>query len=183
VLLFGSTTEQGDPRKGRSDEQRPTGFLEGIARCGDLRDARPATHAFSSGAALDGVLQQTRGDSQRMPTGLTLLHIRQGDRLALAVKTARGTLDVTQAASFFKTAAPLRRDLIGKATGDLRNWSATRWQKVRAALRGRGNRPVRAVHYEPAEILCVGLNYARHARETNTDSSTLPILFNKFNNA
>jgi 2-keto-4-pentenoate hydratase/2-oxohepta-3-ene-1,7-dioic acid hydratase in catechol pathway len=35
----------------------------------------------------------------------------------------------------------------------------------------------------PEKILCVGLNYARHARETNNPIPKLPILFNKFNNA
>ncbi|HTT13256.1 MAG TPA: fumarylacetoacetate hydrolase family protein [Burkholderiaceae bacterium] len=34
----------------------------------------------------------------------------------------------------------------------------------------------------PEKIVCVGLNYARHARETNNPIPKLPILFNKFNN-
>ena len=34
----------------------------------------------------------------------------------------------------------------------------------------------------PEKIICVGLNYARHARETNNPIPKLPILFNKFNN-
>lgn len=33
----------------------------------------------------------------------------------------------------------------------------------------------------PEKIVCVGLNYARHARETNNPIPKLPILFNKFN--
>jgi len=39
------------------------------------------------------------------------------------------------------------------------------------------------VRDQPEKILCVGLNYARHARETNNPIPKLPILFNKFNNA
>ena len=35
----------------------------------------------------------------------------------------------------------------------------------------------------PEKILCVGLNYAKHARETNNPIPKMPILFNKFNNA
>jgi 2-keto-4-pentenoate hydratase/2-oxohepta-3-ene-1,7-dioic acid hydratase in catechol pathway len=43
-----------------------------------------------------------------------------------------------------------------------------------------------SVEYAPAvtnpeKIICVGLNYAKHARETNNPIPKLPILFNKFN--
>jgi 2-keto-4-pentenoate hydratase/2-oxohepta-3-ene-1,7-dioic acid hydratase in catechol pathway len=145
----------------------------------------PATHAFSAGAAADGAGDQAPGDSHGMPTGLTLLHFRQGDRLALAVKTARGALDVAQAARVFKTAAPATADLLvregdrglAKLVGD-------------AVAKGPGSLFVdeATVQYgpcitSPQKIVCVGLNYARHARETNSPIPTLPILFNKFNNA
>src|SRR5699024_3949052 len=35
----------------------------------------------------------------------------------------------------------------------------------------------------PNKIICVGLNYRRHADETNSPYPETPILFNKFNNA
>lgn len=35
----------------------------------------------------------------------------------------------------------------------------------------------------PGKIVCVGLNYRRHAEETNAPIPAYPILFNKFNNA
>lgn len=35
----------------------------------------------------------------------------------------------------------------------------------------------------PGKIVCVGLNYRRHAEETNAAIPAYPILFNKFNNA
>lgn len=34
----------------------------------------------------------------------------------------------------------------------------------------------------PSKIICVGLNYRRHAEETNADYPETPILFSKFNN-
>jgi 2-keto-4-pentenoate hydratase/2-oxohepta-3-ene-1,7-dioic acid hydratase in catechol pathway len=34
----------------------------------------------------------------------------------------------------------------------------------------------------PNKIICVGLNYRRHADETNAPYPEVPILFNKFNN-
>jgi 2-keto-4-pentenoate hydratase/2-oxohepta-3-ene-1,7-dioic acid hydratase in catechol pathway len=36
---------------------------------------------------------------------------------------------------------------------------------------------------EPNKIICVGLNYRKHADETNSPYPEVPILFNKFNNA
>jgi 2-keto-4-pentenoate hydratase/2-oxohepta-3-ene-1,7-dioic acid hydratase in catechol pathway len=36
---------------------------------------------------------------------------------------------------------------------------------------------------QPNKIICVGLNYRRHAEETNAQIPQFPILFNKFNNA
>lgn len=35
----------------------------------------------------------------------------------------------------------------------------------------------------PGKIICVGLNYRKHAEETNSPIPKFPILFNKFNNA
>jgi len=35
---------------------------------------------------------------------------------------------------------------------------------------------------EPSKIICVGLNYRKHADETNAPYPEVPILFNKFNN-
>ncbi len=34
----------------------------------------------------------------------------------------------------------------------------------------------------PSKIICVGLNYQRHAKESNMEPPKLPVLFNKFNN-
>ena len=36
---------------------------------------------------------------------------------------------------------------------------------------------------QPEKIICVGLNYADHAKESNMDIPTYPVLFSKFNNA
>lgn len=36
---------------------------------------------------------------------------------------------------------------------------------------------------QPNKIICVGLNYRKHAEETNSPIPKFPILFNKFNNA
>src|ERR1041384_5396180 len=35
----------------------------------------------------------------------------------------------------------------------------------------------------PEKIVCIGLNYRKHAKETNQPVPKAPILFNKFNNS
>jgi 2-keto-4-pentenoate hydratase/2-oxohepta-3-ene-1,7-dioic acid hydratase in catechol pathway len=35
---------------------------------------------------------------------------------------------------------------------------------------------------KPSKIICIGLNYQRHAQESNMEPPKIPILFNKFNN-
>ena len=36
---------------------------------------------------------------------------------------------------------------------------------------------------QPEKIICVGLNYADHAKESNMEIPTYPVLFSKFNSA
>ena len=43
--------------------------------------------------------------------------------------------------------------------------------------------PLAPVVTAPPRILCIGLNYRRHARECNLPLPPAPVLFNKFNNA
>jgi len=116
-----------------------------------------------------------------MVRGLTLLNMRQGDAATLGVK---GILDVARAATAFKTTAP-------KTTDDVVQYGDQGLGAlVASALRGGAADlfvdEARITHapaiMRPEKIVCVGLNYARHARETNNPIPKLPILFNKFNN-
>ena len=120
-----------------------------------------------------------------MAKGLTLLNMRQGGRYALAVKTDKGILDVAKAARAFKTSAPVNTDDVVQ-NGD-QGLNALVAQAV-----ARGSKDLfldeAKIEYgpcitNPEKILCVGLNYARHAKETNNPIPKMPILFNKFNNA
>ena len=126
-----------------------------------------------------------RGASPAMARGLTLLNLRQGGRYALGVKTDKGILDVARAARAFRTSAPLTTDDV------VQNGDQGLGALVAQAL-AKGPQSLfldeARIEYgpcitDPEKILCVGLNYARHARETNNPIPKLPILFNKFNNA
>jgi 2-keto-4-pentenoate hydratase/2-oxohepta-3-ene-1,7-dioic acid hydratase in catechol pathway len=103
----------------------------------------------------------------------------------LGVKTARGILDVRRAVGQYGGNAPTTIDEVIRygdgGLGDL----------VRTATAGGGPalfRDEAATRFcpcvtSPEKIVCVGLNYAKHARETNNPIPKLPILFNKYNNA
>ncbi len=125
-----------------------------------------------------------RPASPVMARGMTLLNMRQGDAAVLGVKTARGILDVAKAAASYKLAAPRTTDDVIQG-GDQGLGALV----ARALATGQAELFVdeSKIDYAPAitrpeKIVCVGLNYARHARETNNPIPKLPILFNKFNN-
>ena len=126
-----------------------------------------------------------RSATPAMAKGVTLLNMRQGGKFVLGVKTDKGILDVARAARAFKTSAPVTTDDV------LQNGDQGLGALVAQAL-AKGPQGLffdeSKIEYGPAvtnpeKILCVGLNYARHAKETNNPIPKLPILFNKFNNS
>jgi 2-keto-4-pentenoate hydratase/2-oxohepta-3-ene-1,7-dioic acid hydratase in catechol pathway len=126
-----------------------------------------------------------RPDSPAVLKGMTFVTLRSGDEYGLGVKTDLGILDVMLAAKFFRSSAPTGiDDLIRRGERGL-----SELIKVALARRTKGLfKDESRVEFgpcvtNPEKILCVGLNYARHARETNNPIPKLPILFNKFNNA
>ena len=105
----------------------------------------------------------------------------------LGLRTERGILDVVRAAKLFRInapadmhaviegadCAPLER-LAAKALGDKRGG--------RVLIAESRARFAPAVP-RPGKIICVGLNYRQHARETGNPIPQVPMLFNKYNNS
>ena len=120
-----------------------------------------------------------------MPKGMTFVTLAMGGAYGLGVKTQRGILDVGRASAQLRMTCPATIDDV------IRYGDAGLSEVVQAA----GTRGDAAMFLDeatvrfgptvtnPPKIVCVGLNYARHARETNNPIPKLPILFNKFNNA
>jgi 2-keto-4-pentenoate hydratase/2-oxohepta-3-ene-1,7-dioic acid hydratase in catechol pathway len=113
-----------------------------------------------------------------------LTFIRQGAP-ALGVKTERGVLDVSTAAAAAGREAPASvmeaisqgasavaalADLAAAAPAD-----SSAWLQEDALEFG-------PCVTEPKKIICVGLNYRKHAEETKAAIPEYPILFNKFHN-
>jgi len=121
-----------------------------------------------------------------MPRGMTLATIRRNGELSLGIKTDRGILDVKRAEAQFKQKAPTTIDevfqrgggqalqrLVGKAQAAKANGFHLAEDKVEFG----------PCVTNPEKIICIGLNYRKHAAETGQPVPALPILFNKYNTA
>lgn len=112
--------------------------------------------------------------------------------LKFGVKTERGVLDVSRAkAALRPTEVKIPEDLPGLVAGgneaqtllgDLleqahRSEPGVEWWRDEAELQ------VGPCLISPEKIICVGLNYRRHAAESGMQAPQTPVLFSKFNNA
>ncbi len=123
---------------------------------------------------------------------MILLTIRDGDDLRLGVKTARGVIDVAAAQAALGQgdgglpqtveAAIAGGDAARSALVDL----VARAEAASAAgstwLVDEGSLTLGPSVPNPGKIVCVGLNYRKHAEETGAAIPTTPVLFSKFLN-
>lgn len=160
-------------------------FLKVAGTAGAIAAGGAALAGGASGAS--AAPTPARSGPKGMARGLTLLTVRRGADLRLAVKTDRGILDVKDAATALRLPAPATMDdLLQNEDGVNLN------AMVDAALKAASGKvsfaKEESVEYgplvsRPEKIVCIGLNYRKHARETNQPVPKQPILFNKFNNS
>jgi 2-keto-4-pentenoate hydratase/2-oxohepta-3-ene-1,7-dioic acid hydratase in catechol pathway len=125
---------------------------------------------------------------------MILLTIRDGDNLRLGVKTARGVIDVAAAQAALgqgqgdgrlpqtveaaiaggEAARSALADLVARA--ETAEATESTWLRDEASLTLGPSVP------NPGKIVCVGLNYRKHAEETGAAIPTSPVLFSKFSN-
>jgi 2-keto-4-pentenoate hydratase/2-oxohepta-3-ene-1,7-dioic acid hydratase in catechol pathway len=121
-----------------------------------------------------------------MARGLTLLSIRKGAEVRLAAKTPKGILDVVEAARLLGMEGPRTMDEL------LQLEDGPRLQAIVEAALDPGGRAAGAFSREegiayaplvgrPEKIVCVGLNYRRHAAEIGAPVPKQPVLFGKYN--
>ncbi len=124
-----------------------------------------------------------------MPTGVTLLAMRNSDGSeTLGAKLADDTvLDVRQASQLLGMTAPLTLEELlreGNARGLNELIAAAQTsRRADAALVKESSITFGRLLVNPGKIVCIGLNYRAHAAETNLKLPSVPILFNKYNNA
>jgi 2-keto-4-pentenoate hydratase/2-oxohepta-3-ene-1,7-dioic acid hydratase in catechol pathway len=123
---------------------------------------------------------------------MILLTIRDGDDLRLGVKTSRGVIEVAAAQAALglangrlpqtvealiaggEEARSALADLVARA--EAAGATGSTWLVDEASLTLGPSVP------NPGKIVCVGLNYRKHAEETGAAIPTSPVLFSKFLN-
>ncbi|THF84502.1 fumarylacetoacetate hydrolase family protein [Cohnella fermenti] len=122
---------------------------------------------------------------------MKLLHFQEEGRTKLGISTVHGVIDV--GAALGANAAPELKDVDSalkagnKALDVLRALDSRIIEEGGAAfagaVRNEEELTLEPCVLQPGKLICVGLNYRRHAEETNSPIPTYPILFNKFENA
>lgn len=136
---------------------------------------------------MDRVSESSANRPRGMARGLTLLTMRCNGVYRLGVKTEKGILDVQDTARLLAMHAPSTMDdLLQNEDGPSLNAlvsAAVQSPAARVIFLKEANIEYGPVVTRPEKIVCVGLNYRRHAKEVNLPIPNQPVLFSKFNNA
>src|SRR5271169_478242 len=146
--------------------------------------------AASTSASTEKMATAKKYDGpHEMPTNVTLLSIQNVDGSeTLGVKLDHGAvLDVRKASHLLGIAAPVTLEELlrgGNARGlDKLVAAAKTSPKAKAAKVNESDITFGRLFTNPGKIVCIGLNYRAHIEETNEKLPSVPILFNKYNNA
>ncbi|HXY95337.1 MAG TPA: fumarylacetoacetate hydrolase family protein [Steroidobacteraceae bacterium] len=148
-----------------------------------------AASASASAATGKTSMAKKYSGPHEMPTGVTLLAMRNADGSeTLGAKLADDSvLDVRKASQLLGMAAPatleeLLREGNARGLNELIAAAQTS-RRADAALVKESSVTFGRLFVNPGKIVCIGLNYRAHAAETNLKLPSVPILFNKYNNA
>ena len=116
---------------------------------------------------------------------MKLFTFRKNGKYALGVKTERGFIDVEAASSGQPRVPQTVMEVIAGGEAALKALEElTAKQDIGAhAVLNEEDLAWGPCVTDPGKIICVGLNYRKHADETNSPYPEVPILFNKYNNA
>jgi 2-keto-4-pentenoate hydratase/2-oxohepta-3-ene-1,7-dioic acid hydratase in catechol pathway len=124
-----------------------------------------------------------------MPSNVTLLSMRNADGSeTLGVKLDNdAVIDVRNARRLLGLAAPLTLEELLKE-GNARGLNtlvavAQTSRRAKAAMVKESSITFGRLFRNPGKIVCIGLNYRAHVQETDMTLPSVPILFNKYNNA
>jgi len=155
-------------------------FLKGASAIG-------ATAALGGLKTVSAATNTTSQPKQGMARGLVLLTMRRNGEYRLGAKTSKGILDVKEAAAALNLYSPATLDdMLQHDEG------ASVQAVVEAAMKSNRTQKLflkeETIEYgplvtRPEKIICVGLNYRRHAQEVKMPIPKQPVLFNKYNNS
>lgn len=112
---------------------------------------------------------------------MKILYFRKNNQLVPGILTEKGIIDVCSASAFFR-----EKEL---PDAPLSNEDIAELQKV---MHNAASQPELFLQYpapeigpcvpRPSKIICIGLNYRKHAEESGMAIPTVPIAFTKYNN-
>ena len=149
------------------------------------------TTALAGAAAAAGVpftstaplAQKATVGAQSMARGFVFATLQREGGYGLGVRTDRGVLDVVAAEKDLKEGAPATITEVLNGLGDLAALKRLTEKAKDSHFVAADKAPFGPCVTDPEKIICVGLNYRKHAAETNNPVPKAPILFNKFNTA
>src|SRR5262249_10482552 len=160
------------------------GALTAMAAAGGLTALPSEAKGGESGT---GAAKRDEKRPRGMAKGLTLLTFRRNGDYRLGVKTGEGILDVPEASRLLKKTAPAAIDeLLQNEDGPSLNAlvdAAMKSSATKSAFLKEEGIEYGPVVTRPQKILCVGLNYRKHAQEIGAQVPKQPVLFSKFNTA
>jgi 2-keto-4-pentenoate hydratase/2-oxohepta-3-ene-1,7-dioic acid hydratase in catechol pathway len=149
----------------------------------ELGNPRGEQEPHSDQARINPDPKRARG----MARGLTVLTMQSNGEYRLGVKTEKGILDAPQAAKLLHMHSPATiDDLLQDEDGPSLNAlvsAALQSPAAHAAFINEESVEYGPVVTRPEKIVCVGLNYRRHAKEVNMAIPKQPVLFSKYNNS
>jgi len=162
-----------------------TGRRQFLMETGALGIGLAAGAGLPAGAETPASGAAHRGAAALPPiTLLSILHA--GGAETLGVKFDDGVFDVALASGLLAHPAPLTLEQLLREG----SWAqvdalvaATRSANVTQALLPESSITYGRLFANPGKIVCVGLNYRRHAQEIGMPIPKAPVLFNKFNNS
>lgn len=106
---------------------------------------------------------------------MKFLNFKRDGKYVLGVKREEGILEINPPASI--------TELIGGGDESIKSVDILLREEIQGALLKEEDLELGPSVLEPGKIICVGLNYRKHAEESGMAVPETPILFNKFNNA
>jgi 2-keto-4-pentenoate hydratase/2-oxohepta-3-ene-1,7-dioic acid hydratase in catechol pathway len=120
-----------------------------------------------------------------MVSSMQLLTFNDGEALKLGVKTDRGIVDVSaaKAASGSNNVPETVEEVLAGADAARAALETLAANAPDSAIRDEASLTLGPCVPNPGKIICIGLNYRRHAEETNAPIPASPVIFSKFGNS
>ncbi|MGH2561990.1 MAG: fumarylacetoacetate hydrolase family protein [Thermomicrobiales bacterium] len=111
---------------------------------------------------------------------MILVTFKDGEALKLGIKTERGIVDVVAASN--GTGPETVEAVLAGGDAAQSALEALAANAPDSTVRAESSLTLGPSVPNPGKIICIGLNYRRHAEETNAPIPQSPIIFSKFNN-